>query len=567
MHHYQAFIRNVKRIAVALCLALVARPASAQRTSAAAEPYWVLLGDKKGTTLDARRYFTPAAQRRRQRQHLPAADSTDFPVRADYVQAIRQRADTLTFVSRWFNAVACRATPAQVAALQRLPGVRAVVRRTVSNTPDAQPAVAAPAPLTGLDLQLARQQTAALGLGALHQAQLTGKGLRIAIFDVGFSGTDTHAAFAHLRNSQRVVSTWDFIRQRPFVYDYGTHGTQVLSCLAGQLPDGTGLGVAQDAEFLLARTEREYSERYSEEEAWLAAVEWADRNGADIINSSLGYTERRYFREQMNGRTSLVARAAALAVRKGMLVVCAAGNDGDDLRWGIVGTPADQDSVLSVGGIDPATWLPESFSSRGPTANRHLKPNVVAFGEAITAVPGGYERTEGTSFASPLVAGLAACLWQQQRQLSVMQLFQALQQAGSLYPYFDYAQGYGCPTAARALAPAASAPSPTFDFVRTDSTLRVVIREQPAAGPLPYEEIAAAVTSTAVDEEPLLPAQAKAPAYLYLHVADARGVLRTYEVREVTQRVVAQVQLSALLPQDVVRVAFNGYTHSYTVQP
>ncbi|MCR5886264.1 S8 family serine peptidase [Hymenobacter sp. J193] len=554
-------------------LASFAGPALAAPGPPPTAPYWVLLRNKKGSTLDAATYFTPAAQQRRLRQHLPPADSTDFPVPPAYVQAIRQHTDTITSVSRWCNAVACRATPAQAAALRLLPGVQAVVARTPATTPDARPAASAShstaeSTLSETDQLLARQQTAALGAAQLRQARLTGRGLRIAIFDVGFLGTDVHPAFEHLRGGQKVAATWDFIRQRPFVYGYGTHGTQVLSCLAGRLPDSTALGLAPEAEFLLARTEREGSERYSEEEAWLAAVEWADRNGADIINSSLGYTERRYFREQMNGRTSLVARAAALAVRKGMLVVCAAGNDGDDIRWGIVGTPADQDSVLAVGGIDPATWLPESFSSRGPTADRRLKPNVAAFGEAITAVPGGYERTEGTSFASPLVAGLAACFWQQQRQFTVGQLFQALQQAGSLYPYFDYAQGYGVPGAARFLAPPAAVPAPTFDFVRTDSTLSIVVR-QPTGdlSPLPENPEPVPAVGQLLDDDTPTAAVAQAPGYLYLHVADARGVLRIYEIREVKQRLVARFPLAQLRPHDTVRASLNGYTQAYTVQP
>ncbi|WP_460504306.1 S8 family serine peptidase, partial [Hymenobacter agri] len=206
------------------------------------------------------------------------------------------------------------------------------------------------------------------------------------------------------------------------------------------------------AEYLLARTEQLHRERYAEEEAWLAAVEWADRLGADIINSSLAYTEQRYFPEQMDGRRSLIARAANLAARKGLLVVSAAGNDGDD-DWVRIGTPADADSALAIGGLDPETGLHVDFSSYGPTADRRRKPNLAAFGIVLTTTPGGhYERLEGTSFSAPLVAGLAAALWQRQRQLTAMQLFQQLEQAGELYPYFDYAHGYGRPRLARAAA-------------------------------------------------------------------------------------------------------------------
>ena len=155
----------------------------------------------------------------------------------------------------------------------------------------------------------------------------------------------------------------------------GAHGTEVLACLAGRLAGrdtlsiGPALGLAPAATYLLARTESLASERYTEEEAWLRAAEWADQQGADIISSSLAYTEQRYFPEQMDGRHSLIGRAATLAARKGILVVSAAGNDGDD-DWVRIGTPADADSVLAVGGLDPprgCTW-PSARWAPAPTA-------------------------------------------------------------------------------------------------------------------------------------------------------------------------------------------------------
>ncbi|OUJ74502.1 hypothetical protein BXP70_06890 [Hymenobacter crusticola] len=566
--------------------------AQAQAPGAARVHYWVFLRDKAGMRLQPATYFVPQAQARRRRQHLPAADSTDFPVRPDYVRSVQNLADTVTYVSRWFNAVACQATPAQAVALQRLPGVRAVVARTPI---DLAPASRDDAPepgekeITAADRQLARRQTASLGAAAFTKAGLAGQGLRIAIFDVGFLGVDRHPAFQQLLRDKRIVATHNFVREHTSVFASGRHGTEVLSCIAGVLPDGTPLGLAPQAEFLLARTERLYRELYVEEEAWLAAVEWADRNGADIINSSLGYTNRRYFPEQMNGRTSLVARAAELAARKGILVVNAAGNDGDD-DWHTIGTPADGDSVLAVGGLDPDTYLHIDFSSYGPAAGR-LKPNVVAFGTVLAAAPGGgYVRTQGTSFSSPLVAGFAACVWQQNRKLSVMELFGKLQESATLYPYYDYAHGYGTPQASffvtkvgRSVVEAA----PSFDFVRQDSMLAVIIR--PAASfvpahtlPLYADSVVAVSPDNAADnvpavgrEQPLRapdatmlvedssPLALTPPRYLYWHLADQRGVLRSYEVRDVTQRAVLRIPLRLLQPGDQVRVHYRGYTQSY----
>jgi serine protease AprX len=424
-----------------------ARPAP---TPAAPARYWVRLADKAGVAFDAATYFSPAAQARRRRQGLPPYEASDLPVRPDYLARVQATCDTVTLVSRWFNAVACRATPAQAVALQRLPGVVGVARWL--EAPQAASALASRPQITKIqtasydvsasDYLLARQQTAVLGRAAFGRAGLTGKGLRIAVFDVGFRGVGAHPAFAALRRERRIAATYDFLKNRPDVFRSGSHGTEVLGCLAGRLPGvdslhaGPALGLAPDATYLLARTESLTREHLSEEEAWLRAAEWADREGADIISSSLAYTQQRYFPEWMDGRHSLIGRAANLAARKGMLVVSAAGNDGDD-DWGRIGTPADADSALAVGGLDPATGLHVAFSSTGPSADRRLKPDVSAFGIVLTTVPGGYERLEGTSFSAPLVAGFAACAWQQRRALKAMDLFRQVRESADLYPYYD----------------------------------------------------------------------------------------------------------------------------------
>ena len=578
--------------------------------------YWVTLADKTGVRFIPKQYFSLASQARRVRQHLPTFEATDLPVRPDYVAEVSAHVDTVTLVSRWFNAVACRATPAQAAALRTLPGVQAVqlwpyrepkiagfaaVNMSSALGGSSGPTDGFRKPISANDLLLARRQTAHLDGPALRAAGLDGRGLRIAVFDVGFGGLPQHPAFQELMASKRIVATHDFLRNRDDVFHGGSHGTEVMGCLAGRLPalpgsaTGAALGLAPAAEYLLARTEQLHRERYAEEEAWLAAVEWADRLGADIINSSLAYTEQRYFPEQMDGRRSLIARAANLAARKGMLVVSAAGNDGDD-DWVRIGTPADADSVLAIGGLDPETGLHVDFSSFGPTADRRPKPNLVAFGIVLTTTPDGYERLEGTSFSAPLVAGFAACLWQKNRQLTAMQLFQGLQQSAELYPYFDYAHGYGRPRYQHFTArPApASASGPTFDFVPHDSLVAVIIRSEAAMRaaemlPLMAEQgevltpagLGPADAKTSAGEgsmprvgheQPVAPSSAPLaslselsyPAYLYWNLANTRGVLRRYETRAVTQRLVVQVPRRLLHGGNVLRVHFKGYTGAYS---
>ena len=582
-----------------------------QQPQPPATRYWVTLRDKHGVRFDPARYFSAAARARRTRQHLPAFEATDVPVRPDYVAAIAKRVDTVTLVSRWFNAVACRATPEQVVALRDLPGVlnvsvwpqREVQAASITAVAAGSRTTAAPKPISANDYLLARRQTAHLDGPALRAASLEGRGMRIAVFDVGFAGLPEHVAFRELMADKRIIATHDFLRNRDDVFHGGSHGTEVMGCLAGRLPAtlggglGPALGLAPAAEYLLARTEQLHRERYAEEEAWLAAVEWADRLGADIINSSLAYTEQRYFPEQMDGHRSLIARAANMAVRKGMLVVSAAGNDGDN-DWVRIGTPADADSVLAIGGLDPETGLHVDFSSFGPTADRRPKPNLAAFGIVLTTTPSGYERLEGTSFSSPLVAGFAACLWQQRRDLTAMQLFRALEKSAELYPYFDYAHGYGRPRYAPfTTGPrAAAAPVPTFDFVVHDSLIAVIIRAEAALRPaeqlplvIEQSEATAAIAATATDipaadtkaaeqvpnvghEKPgdqrsaplaVLP-EPNYPAYLYWNLTDPRGVLHRYETRAVSQRLVLQVPRRLVQKGEVLRIYFKGYTGTYS---
>lgn len=440
-------------------------------TAAAQTKYWVLLKDKNGVTFNPEAYFDAKALTRRRQLGLPAADEKDKPLNQDYLAQVTRLTDSVTASSRWFNAVACFATPAQVNALQRLAFVVSVVPMPTQPLVLAQTAADDIAELNTKDREILENQTLSLGATAFKAKGLNGKGVRVAVLDAGFKGVDQQEAFAEMRRGKRILKTWDFVKKREYVYDYATHGTMVLSCVGGTL-NGQDLGLATGAEFLLARTERMHTERFSEEEYWVQAMEWADKNGADIINSSLGYTNNRYFKEQMDGKTSLVSRAAEIAFEKGMLVVNAAGNDGEG-NWKTLGAPADAENVLTVGAIDPDNYLHAGFSSFGPTADKRLKPNVAAFGVVIAAGPKGLTRTQGTSFASPLVAGFAACLWQTDPKKTNREMLDLVQRAGHLYPYYDYAHGYGVPQIPALLAEKATPVPPTLQLITAGDSVFV----------------------------------------------------------------------------------------------
>jgi subtilisin family serine protease len=340
--------------------------------------------------------------------------------------------------------------------------------------------------------------------------------------------------FEHIRKEGRIIKTWDFTRGKEFVYSYNTHGTMVMSCIGG-IVNGIKIGLATGAEYMLARTEVN-AEKYSEEENWLAAVEWADRNGADIINSSLGYTYHRYYPEQMDGRTTLATRAAELAAKKGILVVNAAGNDGMT-RWQGIGAPADADSILSVGGIDPKTDYHINFSSYGPTADKRLKPNVCSYGQVMACGRRGMQKVEGTSFASPLVAGFAACAWQKKREMTNTELLHEIEKSADMYPYFDYAHGYGVPQADYFVNNGnIDAPSATFDFIKEDLTLKVVIKD---------EFIKESGNNI-----------------LYYNIEDGKGVLKKYYVVSVTEKEPVTLKISDFKKGEKINVLYKHYTSS-----
>jgi hypothetical protein len=437
--------------------------------------YWVFLSDKDGVQFNPLEYFDEKAISRRVKHELPLAEYTDLPVRTDYYNEVLAIGDTISGHTRWFNALAVIvSSDAQLNKIKQLPFVTKVVPMLSKNYLAEN--VAGDRLKPG-ELSVLKGQVEWMEGAEFRSANITGKGVRVCIIDAGFPGVDHAEEFSHIRERKGIKATWDFHKNTSEVYKFNSHGSTVLSCVAGITKDGQSIGMATDAEFLLARTERMLKEGLSEEEDWLMAVEWADKNGADIINSSLGYTTSLYFKENMDGKTALISRAGNLAAHKGILVVNAAGNEGDGY-WKYVGAPADADSVLTVGGINPWTGIHTSFSSYGPTADKRMKPNVSAYGHVIAfGDKTGMHETQGTSFASPLTAGFAACVLQYDSTLKVMDLFRKLEASANLYPYFDYAHGYGVPLAGNIIKDKEVAAKTVEVKVKGDSLLVSIVPE------------------------------------------------------------------------------------------
>ncbi|MBT4100123.1 MAG: S8 family serine peptidase [Gemmatimonadetes bacterium] len=435
-------------------------------TVASAEVYWVFLADKAALAGDSVPWTAS-----------PSKKIQDLPVTADYVKGLAQFG-TIRTCSRWLNAVSLELPKGRgPGALSQLPFATAVipVRAARRGVPSgAEPAARRSAP--NQDYGPSFEQLNLLAVPLLHARGLRGAGVRIAIMDTGFNWPD-YRAFAHLN----VIAARDFINDDDDVTDQsgqpvtgnepafgqGQHGTRVLGLVAGNDP-GQLVGVAPDAEYLLAKVEDLTRELPIEEDRWVAGLEWADSMGAQVLNSSLGYTEwddgTGYTYGDLDGRTTLSAQVAQVAVERGMVVVASAGNEGNK-SWVYITTPADAPGVMTVGAVHVQSAAIASFSSRGPTADGRIKPDVVAPGQFVYSVEGSrvaapgnfdadqYVRFSGTSAASPLIAGVAALMLQADPNLTPPQINERLRSTvtdlGPVGP--DTIFGYGLVNAAAAV--------------------------------------------------------------------------------------------------------------------
>ena len=438
---------------------------SAQQARAMAPPsdtcyiYRLYLTDKQGsahTLTQPHTFLSPRAIARRQRQHL-RVDSTDLPVSARYTALIRQRGYTLIGSSKWNNTLlVATPSPTAQAALQAFPFVREV-RRVYAGTltSAAEPPMALQAdtlpPTPSNSYGQAYAQLRQLGGDALHEAGFRGKGMLIAVVDGGFHNAQLIPALRRARVSH----------VRDFVYPYRDnlfhlldHGTKVFSCMAA-VDSFRYVGTAPEATYMLLRSEYGPTESLYEEDTWAMAVEYADSVGADLINASLGYalfdddtTSHRH--SDLDGHATLISHTASLLATKGILLVCSAGNAGHD-SWKTLTPPADALQVLTVGAVD-AHGRHASFSSVGPTADGRVKPDVVAcgVGTQVVTAQGCVRPMQGTSFATPVVCGLAACLWQALPPRTATDIIRIIQASAHRYAHPDSCYGYGLPHFGRA---------------------------------------------------------------------------------------------------------------------
>jgi len=379
-----------------------------------------------------------------------AVNADDLPVTPLYVTQIRQTGAKAFFTSRWMNAVLIEVdNEAALDLINALP----IVSKVELAAPGKK--------LIGGRMKQLKQKNAStssgatqtqlqmLGLNTMHSDNIHGEGVTVSILDSGFPGVSTAPAFQPILAENRIKLTKDFVTNSANVYQFDRHGTEVLSVIAGQLP-GTFSGGAYLANFMLFVTEDVSSEYRVEEYNWLFAAEKADSAGTDVIQSSLGYNtfddpKMDYTKANMDGKTSVISKAAAMARDRGIIVVVSAGNEGNN-QWGLITAPADVDGILATGAVNTA-GIRASFSSTGPTADGRIKPDVVALGQNTSVIlPAGTVGTEsGTSLAAPLITSLVVGLLQAYPQMTPAEIVLAIKLSADKSGNPDNKLGYGLP--------------------------------------------------------------------------------------------------------------------------
>jgi len=425
-----------------------------------ATQYVVRFADKVGTPYyltSPSAFLSARALQNRNMRGVVLAEN-DLPVNPAYVQAVAATGAQILGRSKWLNAVAVAVSDTtQLIAIQQLPFVLGSqpVNRPIAASVEEKFEVPFDVPFSNrnasmpLDYGASYNQINMIGLDALHGQGFMGQGMLIAVLDAGFPGTDQIPQFDTLRLGGRIAGTWDFVDNTAWVYANNGHGTNTLSCMASYAP-GQLVGTAPFASYLLLRTEYAPAETPIEEFFWVCGAEYADSAGADIISSSLGYTDYdnpvySYVWADLDGQTSTITRGAEIAASKGILVVNSAGNSGGS-AWQKIGMPADGEHVLSIGAVDAGGGR-ASFSSKGLTADGRIKPDVCAQGQGamIASTGGNVQGANGTSFSCPIIAGAAACLWQTQPTMTPLEVANAIRSSSSQYQSPDSLLGYGIP--------------------------------------------------------------------------------------------------------------------------
>lgn len=415
------------------------------------------LADKHGTPFSVdhpEAFLSQRAVERRQRQGL-SVDSTDLPIPPAYRQLVEAEGVEIVSQSKWQNTLLVKSKRMETLKnLVRLPFVVEGIK--VWTSPDSI-VRRRPRAHYKTDISLfatlfdnyegaGYEQMHMLGGDRLHSSGFRGRGIHIAVLDGGFMNADVIPSL----QKARLQGFADFVYPRAEdIFKETDHGTMVFSTMAACEPN-LFVGTAPDAAYWLLRTEETESETPAEEDYWTAAVEFADSAGVDIISSSLGYHDfndesMNYRYRELDGKTAFISCSASMLAQKGIVLVSSAGNDGMG-TWKKINVPSDAFDILTVGSVS-RDLSNAAFSSIGPTTDGRVKPDVMALGNPATVITGRgtISLNIGTSFSTPIVAGLVACLWQALPQKTATEIIELVRQCGNNADCPDNVFGYGIP--------------------------------------------------------------------------------------------------------------------------
>lgn len=424
-------------------------------------------GLDKNAIINPSNYLSEKVIERRLNQKI-SFDQADIPVNDQYLKAISKTGANILTLSRWFNTAVIEANIDminKISALQFVSQIQLIDNKSnnqslpvLTSKLDFEKVTVNPwllGPTKNITADIYNYGSAYNQINQvkgqyLHNLGYSGQGMTIAVIDVGFNSVDKMPCFDSLRANNQIKGTRDFAQPGNNVYTLSaSHGTSVLSCMGAYI-NGQMVGTAPKADYWLLRSEVGATESIIEEYYWVSAAEFAESVGADLINSSLGYTvfkespEANHTYADMDGNTTVITKGADKAAEKGILVVNSAGNDGA-LPWKYIGAPADGDSVFTIGSVT-AAGIRSAFSSVGPTSDGRIKPTVAAQGSAAAIfTPAGLASGNGTSFSSPIICGITACLWQAFPQLNNMQIIELIKASGSQASQPDSLLGWGIP--------------------------------------------------------------------------------------------------------------------------
>ncbi len=422
---------------------------------------WVIFTDKGIFSQDqfqkAKANFasslTSSALKRRLKNRVEVG-FLDLPVNQDYVDEVLKLGGKLRQRSRWLNAISIQIQGDKIEKIAQLSFVRKI-KKVVSfrrRPPKIEPIGGKPLHQKGItgygrNYGPSLPQLDQIYVPVAHDMGFKGENVIVGMLDTGYR--KDHQAFATAYSENRVLAEWDFIfgdsntqNEPADTFIQHNHGTYTWSALGGEY-DGELYGPAFGASFVLAKTEDDRSEQPIEEDNWVAGLEWADSIGAEIISSSLGYSEW-YVYSDFDGNTCVTTIAADIAASRGIVVCNAMGNDGPGS--GTLIAPADADSILACGAVDEDGII-ANFSSRGPTFDGRTKPEVVARGVltycASALDTATYAQVWGTSLSTPLVAGCAAVLLSAHPDWTIMQVREALMMTANNSSSPDNTYGWG----------------------------------------------------------------------------------------------------------------------------